>query len=91
MEEKLKKVGVRELRADIAKFLGGDMPFEVVRHGHTVGYYFPVQQKSKQKEIEALVSVAEKCQALINELNLNEDDLVAEFDQLRKAEKRKSQ
>jgi len=39
------KVGVREFRERIAKFLESENPVAVTRHGETVGVYIPTKRK----------------------------------------------
>jgi hypothetical protein len=75
--QEIEKIGVRELRADIPKYLYGDKPLEIVRHGHTVGYYFPVRHKNKAAEIEALKTVAEECQKMLAQYRVSEDEIIA--------------
>jgi len=54
----IEKIGVREFRSELPKYLYGETPVEVLRHGHTVGFYFPVKQGSKSADIAALQAVA---------------------------------
>ncbi len=42
------KVGVREFREQIARFLESDTPVAVTRRGETLGVYVPTPRKSSQ-------------------------------------------
>lgn len=37
----INKVGIRELRKNLAGYLNTDRPLIIERHGETIGYYFP--------------------------------------------------
>lgn len=79
----LEKVGIREFRTHLAKYLNASSPIAVMRHGQTVGYFFPAQPKPAFSEIEALKRAAEKLDALLQENGLTEELLLEEFRQLR--------
>ncbi len=81
----INKIGVREFRSELPKYIYGDTPVEVVRHGHTVGFYFPVKQESKSADIAALQAVAEQFESLLTQKGLSEEDIVSEFRHLREA------
>jgi hypothetical protein len=83
----IEKIGVREFRNDLPKYIYGETPVEVVRHGHTVGFYFPVKQESKSAEIAALQAVATQFEYLLSQKGISEDDLLAEFRQMREADR----
>nr|WP_287230709.1 glycosyltransferase [Microcystis sp. Msp_OC_L_20101000_S702] len=53
----IEKIGVREFRSELPKYLYGETPVEVLRHGHTVGFYFPVKQQGEiwQHKLELVV------------------------------------
>lgn len=79
----LEKIGMREFRNNLAKYLNSNQPIAVIRHGQTVGYFFPTQQPPADAELEGLKRAAEKLDALLQEAGITEDMLVAEFRQLR--------
>lgn len=79
----LQKIGIREFRNNIAKYLNTNSPIAVTRHGQTVGYFLPTHQKPEEAELEALKIAAAKLDALLLEKGFNEDELVAEFRQMR--------
>lgn len=78
-------VGVREFRQDLADYIDQSEPVTVTRHGRTVGVFIPVHQ-DRNAEIAAYVDAAKKAAALLSEMGLTEDEAVAEFDSLRKAD-----
>jgi hypothetical protein len=89
MEElDIEKIGVREFRSELPKYIYGDTPVQVVRHGHTVGFYFPVKQGSKSADIAALQAVAKQFEYLLSQKGITEDDIVREFRQLREVERK---
>jgi antitoxin (DNA-binding transcriptional repressor) of toxin-antitoxin stability system len=83
----LEKIGIREFRDNLAKYLNADTPIAVMRHGQTVGYFLPAQQKPTEAEIDGLKRAAEKLDALLQEKGLNEDILLREFRALREQER----
>ena len=77
------KVGVREFRERIASFLESETPVAVTRHGETLGIYVPTpRRRSKTAGLPELKAAADRlAQALAD---VDEDDLVADFKQLRR-------
>lgn len=43
------KVGIRELRANLADYLKSRKPIAIVRHGQTLGYYVPIEEIDGEK------------------------------------------
>src|SRR5216684_516509 len=55
------KVGVREFREQIARFLESDTPVAVTRRGETLGVYVPTPRKSvKSADMTELRAAAER-------------------------------
>ncbi|ELS05177.1 hypothetical protein Xen7305DRAFT_00049200 [Xenococcus sp. PCC 7305] len=79
----LQKVNVQEFSDNFAKYLSTNSPIVVIRHGKTVGYFFPTHQEPEKTELEALKSAAAKLDTLLQENGISEDELVSEFRQLR--------
>ena len=79
----LQKIGVREFRNNLAKYLNATSPIAVMRHGQTVGYFLPTHQEPEKAELETLKSAAAKLDALLQERGISEDELVEEFRELR--------
>jgi hypothetical protein len=79
------KVGVREFRERIASFLESDTPVAVTRHGETVGVYILTRRKRpKIAEREELKAADRLAKALAD---VDEEEVVAEFKQMRRRKK----
>ena len=77
------KVGVREFREQIARFLESDTPVAVTRRGETLGVYVPTPRKSvRPAELAVLKDAADRLAAELRDVD--EEDVVAEFKQLRR-------
>ena len=77
------KVGVREFREQISSFLESDVPVAVTRRGETLGVYVPTPRKSvRPAEIADLKDAADRLAAALRDVD--EEDFVAEFKQLRR-------
>ena len=79
----LQKIGMREFRNNLAKYLNATSPVAILRHGQTIGYFFPTQPQPEQAELEGLKRAAAKLDMLLQAQEIDEDTLVAEFRQLR--------
>jgi hypothetical protein len=79
----LQKIGMRDFRDNLAKYLNSTSPVAILRHGQTIGYFFPTQLKPDEAEKEALKRAAEKLDTLLQERGIGEDELIEEFRQLR--------
>ncbi len=80
------KVGVREFREQFARFLESDSPVAVTRRGETLGVYVPTPRKSAQSADRTELRAAAKRLAEVLS-DVDEDELVSEFKQLRRAGK----
>ena len=92
MSEGVPRVGVREFREDLALYLASDKPVAVTRHGRTVGYFIPTRGGSKEERERALVELragVERMEALLAKLGATEDDVVREFNERRRASRKK--
>jgi antitoxin (DNA-binding transcriptional repressor) of toxin-antitoxin stability system len=76
----MKDVGVREFRDHASRYLSGDEPLAVRRHGRVVGFYVPVKQKSDTEELrDALREAKEGLAELRRATDLSEEELVEEL------------
>jgi hypothetical protein len=77
------KVGVREFREQIARFLESEMPVAVTRRGETLGVYVPTRRKrAKSANLSELKAAADRlAQALTD---VDEEELVTEFKRMRR-------
>lgn len=78
-------VGIREFRANLAEYAMQSTPVAVTRHGHTVGFFFPVKP-DLSAEVAAFKEAGAKLDKLIEDEDL--EDILAEFDALRKSARR---
>jgi antitoxin (DNA-binding transcriptional repressor) of toxin-antitoxin stability system len=85
MSTQLIHVGAREFRESLAEYLDSPVPIAVTRHGRTVGYYVPAHRKINKQEVQALTKAVDRLTSLMDELGIDEDDIVREFDALRHA------
>jgi hypothetical protein len=77
------KVGVREFRERIATFLESETPIAVTRRGETLGVYVPTRRKRDRTADRAeLKAAADRLAQALSDVD--EDELTAEFKQLRK-------
>jgi len=77
------KVGVREFREQIARFLESDTPVTVTRRGETLGVYVPTPRKSvRPAELADLKEAADRLALALRDVD--EGDFVAEFKQMRR-------
>ena len=80
----IESVGVREFRANLDKYTRENRePIALTNHGETIGYDIPAQQKPEKKEIESLQQAVTKLSQMLAEKGLSEDDIVADFQELR--------
>jgi len=80
------KVGVREFREQMARFLESDMPVAVTRRGETLGVYVPTPRKAvRPADLAELREAADRLAAALQDVD--EDEVVAEFKQLRRGGK----
>jgi hypothetical protein len=77
------KVGVREFRERISSFLESDTPVAVTRRGETLGVYVPTRRKRpKTADTSELKAAADRLAKAL--ADVDEEELVAEFKQLRR-------
>jgi hypothetical protein len=77
------KVGVREFREQIARFLESDSPVAVTRRGETLGVYVPTPRKAiKPAGLDELRAAADRLAEALS--GVDEEEVVAEFKQLRR-------
>jgi PHD/YefM family antitoxin component YafN of YafNO toxin-antitoxin module len=80
------KVGVREFRERIASFLESDTPVAVTRRGETLGVYVPTQRKHpKTADLAELKAAATRLAEVL--ADVDEEEVVADFKQLRRQTK----
>lgn len=79
------RVGVREFREQIARFLESDMPVAVTRRGETLGVYVPTPRPQvKAADLAELKAAADRLAEAL--AGVSEDEVVAEFKKMRARE-----
>ena len=78
------KVGIREFRENLSNYLESAKPVAITRHGTTIGVYVPTPPKPSQADLDAFRVAGEKMQELIATAGTTEDELVADFKNLRR-------
>jgi antitoxin (DNA-binding transcriptional repressor) of toxin-antitoxin stability system len=80
----MESIGIREFREKLSRFLESATPVAITRHGETVGFYIPARRKRKDADLDALRRAGEQLDALIATAGTTEDELVADFKDLRR-------
>jgi antitoxin (DNA-binding transcriptional repressor) of toxin-antitoxin stability system len=83
------KIALREFRQHFGEYDGADQPVAVTKHGRTVGFYIPVHRKPAAEDLAALEEAGRAVDAMLAKKGLTEEELVADFNRLRKANKRR--
>lgn len=78
-------VGIREFRASLAEYIETDVPVTITRHGQVVGLFVPLRQPASV-DIERLRAAAEQARAALPLDDAELEQVVAEFDALRRGE-----
>jgi antitoxin (DNA-binding transcriptional repressor) of toxin-antitoxin stability system len=76
-------VGIREFRASLAEYIETDAPVTITRHGQVVGLFVPLRQPSTA-DIERLRAASEQARAALPLDDAELEQVVAEFDALRR-------
>jgi antitoxin (DNA-binding transcriptional repressor) of toxin-antitoxin stability system len=80
MASKLRSVGIREFREDLAQYVTKSEPVALTRHGRTVGYFIPATDPEQTKaDLEVFLKSAKKVQGLLGELGVTEEDVLSDF------------
>ena len=78
------KVGIREFRENLSTYLESKTPVAITRHGATIGVYLPTRPKPSQADMEAFRLAGEKIDAMIRAAGTNEEELMADFERIRR-------
>lgn len=80
------KIGVREFREQIARYLESDTPIAVTRRGETLGVYVPTPRKAVQKaDLEELKAAADRLAAALS--GEDEEEIATDFRRWRRGRK----
>ena len=78
------RIGIREFRENLASVIEGDSAVAITRHGETVGYYLPARRRPTKEAIARFDAAAAKVQGEMARLGVTEEELVADFEELRR-------
>ena len=84
-----RKIGMREFRENLATFLEAGTPLAITRHGETLGFYIPAQKRDRKAQLQAMRAAAKDLDAMIASWGATEDELMAEYRQIRRAAREK--
>lgn len=83
-------VGIREFRENLSTWLlESEGPVAITRHGDTIGYFLPTRRKRTAEEIQEIEDAAERLQAEMAAAGVTEDDILEDFEKLRREERRR--
>lgn len=80
------KIGVKEFRANLPAYLESETPFAITRHGETIGYFIPTRQRRHVEDVELLNQAAAQIAAMIASAGLTENDIAADYKEIRDAD-----
>ena len=83
------KVGMREFREKLADYLESGTPLAITRHGETLGFYIPAQKRSRKAELDAMRAAAKDLDQMISSWGASEDELMNEYEEIRRAAREK--
>jgi len=78
------RVGIREFREHLSSYLESKTPVAITRHGMTIGIYLPTRPKPSQAQLEAFRVAGQKMQELIAAAGTTEEELMEDFQKLRR-------
>jgi antitoxin (DNA-binding transcriptional repressor) of toxin-antitoxin stability system len=83
------KVGIRQFRENLAGYLEAGKPLAITRHGETLGFFIPSQKRSHRADVEAMRAAAKDLDAMITEWGVSEDQLMQEYNEIRRTSREK--
>jgi antitoxin (DNA-binding transcriptional repressor) of toxin-antitoxin stability system len=83
------KIGMREFRENLAGYLESGTPLAITRHGETLGFYIPVQKRSRKAELAAMRAAAKELDQMIATLGASEDELMQDYKEIRRIAREK--
>ena len=84
-------VGIREFRENLVDYLQAGKPLAITRRGETLGFYIPTQRRNRKAELAAMQAAAQELDEMIASWGATEDELIAEYKDIRRAARDKKQ
>jgi len=82
-------VGIRQFREDLASYVDSPVPVQVTRHGQVIGVFVPTEP-TRPFDREGYLAAGMALQAEMAAKGIDPEDLIKEFDELRRAERKTS-
>jgi PHD/YefM family antitoxin component YafN of YafNO toxin-antitoxin module len=77
-------ISTRDFRNELAKYLEGQEPIAISRHGRTIGYYIPAHRSLDEQELDSLKRGMAQLQQKLLEYGIDPESIVDEFKTVRK-------
>lgn len=77
------RAGIRQFRAELARYIGSGTPVAVTKHGQTVGYFIPTKAPA-EADIAALQKAGKALDQLLLAKGVDMETIIAEFKEARK-------
>lgn len=83
----VEKVGVRKFRAELPHYVSQtDTPIAITKHGDVLGYFIPSRNlPASDTDLAQLKIAFEALQTALLQANVNEDEVVTEFQAMRQS------
>jgi hypothetical protein len=81
----METVGIDEFPKKLAVYIVGGEALAVTQNGQTVGFFVPAKKRVTKAQMEAFRAAKKELDDEIASRGLNEEDLVEEFEALRRA------
>jgi hypothetical protein len=84
-------VGIQEFQENLASFLEGKQTLVITRQGETLGFFVPSHRSADRKAaLERVQATSVEADALVQSWGASEEELMAEIESIRRAEREKS-
>jgi len=72
------KVGIREFRSGLAKFIASNLAVAITRHGQTVGYFIPTKGHA-ESDMTALKNASKALDKILAAKKIDIESVVSDF------------
>jgi antitoxin (DNA-binding transcriptional repressor) of toxin-antitoxin stability system len=80
-------VGIREFRENLTSYLFASRPVKITRHGETVGLYVPMRKRPSKEALETYLRNSQEVLDMLDASGVTEEELIADFEELRRKER----
>jgi hypothetical protein len=85
MTSHVKSVEVEEFRDHLEELLNSNQTLAITRDGRTIGYYQRAHHKPSEEDMRLAREANAELQAMLERLGITEDDVIRDFQALRKS------